>query len=477
MTTPWPHQIEARDLAIANPGFLLSHGMGSGKTYTTVLIIDKLNLQRILIFCPKSVIQTWVDEFEKHLPGKYKIFAPNKGTVTKKSEQVLEFMRDQYRWKNPAIVVLNYEAAWRSPMGPDYEKNKLVNKGVLMSIPWEMVVADECHRLASPKSNISWFATRIGAQIERRIGLTGTVLPNNALNAYAQYRFLDPRVFGKSFTLFKKKYAVMGGYENKQFLGLKREMEADFHCKLYSIAHHVKVDDVIQLPDVQHLTREAVLEPAGRKIYDQLQADFVAKVGTGEISATNAMVKLLRLQQIAGGYAQPDDGIPGVIVDNEKILVAKELFEDIPIDEPVVVFCVFRNEIIRLRQAAESTGRTTGELSGKRNDLAEWKRGELNTLIVQMRSGGVGIDLSRSRYCIYFSTGFSLGDYEQSLARTRRPGAKLNKKIFYYHIVAKDTVDEKVFTAIQKKKKAVDYILDDIKQTFAPRNQQQERAA
>jgi len=54
--------------------------------------------------------------------------------------------------------------------------------------------------------------------------------------------------------------------------------------------------------------------------------------------------------------------------------------------------------------------------------------------------------------------GFSLGDYEQSLARVHRPGQ--DRTTFYTHIITTGTVDEKVHAALEKKKKIVEAILD-----------------
>jgi len=77
---------------------------------------------------------------------------------------------------------------------------------------------------------------------------------------------------------------------------------------------------------------------------------------------------------------------------------------------------------------------------------------------VQMQAGGVGIDLSKARYCIYFSVGFSLGDYEQSLARVHRPGQK--NKVFYIHIITTNTVDEKIYAALEQKKDVINTIIN-----------------
>jgi len=99
------------------------------------------------------------------------------------------------------------------------------------------------------------------------------------------------------------------------------------------------------------------------------------------------------------------------------------------------------------------------ELSGRANDLAEWKAatgGEV--LAVQMRSGSVGIDLTRAHWCAYYSIGFSLGDYDQSLARVRRPGQI--RDVVYYHFVARGLIDERVYTALANRRDVVAEVLN-----------------
>jgi SNF2 family DNA or RNA helicase len=131
--------------------------------------------------------------------------------------------------------------------------------------------------------------------------------------------------------------------------------------------------------------------------------------------------------------------------------------DDLPVCEPVVVFCRFRCDLEEVAAACRRLGRSHSELSGVRNSLAEWQSGETSVLAVQIQSGGVGIDLTRASYCVYYSLGFSLGDYEQSLARLHRPGQ--TRCVRYYHLVAKDTVDEIVYESLRKRKEIVDGVL------------------
>ena len=86
--------------------------------------------------------------------------------------------------------------------------------------------------------------------------------------------------------------------------------------------------------------------------------------------------------------------------------------------------------------------------------------GKATVLAVQIQSGGTGIDLTRARYCVYLSAGYSLGDYEQSLARVHRPGQ--SRSVHYYHLVAQGTVDEKVYEALRNRKQVVESVLSGI---------------
>ncbi|MFA5378725.1 MAG: helicase-related protein, partial [Dehalococcoidia bacterium] len=114
-----------------------------------------------------------------------------------------------------------------------------------------------------------------------------------------------------------------------------------------------------------------------------------------------------------------------------------------------------------IKAAVEESGRTYAELSGRGNDLQAWQEGKFDVIGVQIQAGGVGISLVRARYCVYYSMGYSLGDYEQSLARVHRPGQKQN--VTYIHLVATGTVDEKVYKALQKRKQVIEDLLEGVK--------------
>ena len=83
---------------------------------------------------------------------------------------------------------------------------------------------------------------------------------------------------------------------------------------------------------------------------------------------------------------------------------------------------------------------------------------DVQVMGVQIQSGGVGIDLTRAHIAIYYSMGYSLGDYVQSLARLHRPGQ--DHPVAFFHLVASNTVDQQVYSALQSRQNVVAEILE-----------------
>jgi len=188
-------------------------------------------------------------------------------------------------------------------------------------------------------------------------------------------------------------------------------------------------------------------------------------VDDGEVTVSNALVKLLRLQQVMSGYIMDDAGNTRY-VDNSKESMLEDVLEDIDPVEPVVVFARFKEDLDRIRKIVEKREKKDGkfcvygEVSGSQKDLVEGKfPPHVDVLGVQIQSGGTGIDLTRAHFAIYYSLGFSLGDYEQSLSRVHRPGQ--TEPTTFIHLLARGTVDEKVYKALRARKQVIEFVLEE----------------
>ena len=454
---PWTHQRQgfwfaARRLGLdveerpKGGGAMLAMDMGTGKTKVVYDLMNSFSeaLTTVLVTCPKSVCKTWEEENEKHGSGAIRLLNLKEGSVKakcKKAEQFLSATTGLQR-----VVVLNHESTWREPF-----------RTFARTVLWDLLVADECHRAKSPGGKFSRFLGNNVPQFSCRLGLTGTPMPRDPMDLYAQARFLEPGIYGTNYTRFKRKYGVWGGFQNRKLIGIANE--EDLYDKLDSFCFRVKASEVLDLPPASHMKRFCELSPAESKPYQQMEEDLIADVGDGIVTAANALVRLLKLQQIVQGSITDDDGTLQRIGTTKQDLL-RDILEDLPGQEPVVVFARFRDDLDRIHEVCEGIGRGSLELSGRVDQLAEWKDGGEPILAVQIQAGGVGVDLSRSCYTIYYSPTFDMGAYEQSLARTHRPGQ--TRPTFYYHLLARGTIDTKIHQALTAKKKVVESVLSQI---------------
>ena len=452
-TIPWRHQKAAYKFCLDRfaaglRGILLAMGMGTGKSLVAIMLVLGLLARRVLIACPLRVVPVWITQFERHvgIPVIIVTLDEDTGSVARKTELAAEKMKLAQARGVPFIAVINYDSAWREPFATWANK-----------VTWDLVIADEAHRIKSPSGRASLFFKRLRLRTLHRVAMTGTPMPHGPMDIYAIFRFADITIFGPSFSAFRQKYAVMGGYQRKQITGFQRLDELE--SLMNKITFRVGAE-VLDLPPAAHVTYTCDLAGEAARIYRDLEDDFVACVRDGTVTAANAMVKLLRLQQVTGGCVPTDDGITHRIDSSKQKLLADTL-EDIGREEPVVVFCRFHADMDAIHEACDRMGYSSLELSGRRDELKRWQGGEAQVLAVQISAGGVGVDLTRARYSIYYSLSYSLGEYDQALARVHRPGQ--TRPVEHIHLVARNTVDMKIMRALEKRAEIVQSILAEIK--------------
>lgn len=452
-TKPWDHQVDAINLIRKNKSFYLMHEMGVGKSKVAIDTCTEFDCKKILIICPHKVINVWPKQFDIHSSRDVEVIPLTKGNALDKANLIENKLRTSNG--RPQAFVINFESCFRSPLGPTLDKFKRVKKtGVLIKHRWDIIIVDEAHRIKSPSGRASWQIYRLGKLNKRKLFLSGTPIPHSPLDIYAQYRALDPKIFNCNFTQFRARYAVMGGYLGKQIF--EYQNIEDLNKRMFQIAHEVLADDVLELPPKVDRELYFDLDEKIMKIYKSLENDMIAEWEHGEITADNILVKLLRLSELTCGIATMDDGRK-VIIDKSKAEVIVDFLEDISPKEPIVIYCKFTPELQLVKKMVKKSGRSVSEVSGNKNELEEWQNGVTNTLILQIDAGSEGIDLTRSRYCIYSSTGLKLGVYRQSRRRIRRPGQ--NQKVFYYHVLGNKTIDIGNMQALKEKKEIVDFFL------------------
>lgn len=458
----WPHQAAAYNFAMnCGPAAMLAMAMGTGKTKVAIDVLMNRTEPGdiVLILCPLAVVPVWGEQIDRWGAGHgagWSVSLLDRMTGAQKSAEIVRVRKEAKKQLvakaagQPVAVqrfaiVLNYDSVWRPIIRDELERTEL-----------RYVIADESHRIKQHNGQASKAVTAIGKVAEFRLALTGTPMAHSPLDIFAQYRFLDPKIFGQYWTAFKRRYAIRD--ENSMFERIVGYKETDdLKERANRIMFLLETNAVLALPEAVHTNRYCVLEPDAQRAYRDLEYRLYAAWKDNEISISNALVKVLRLQQVTGGTIKMDDGTEERVSHAKQILLT-EVLDDIDPAEPVVIFAQFRSELGDIREAAASAGRPYLELSGTNRELAEWQAATGGEVLgVQVQSGSEGVSMTRAKYCIYYSTGYSLGRYEQSIARVHRPGQDRN--VTYIHLVAAGTIDEKIQKALADRKTTIRAIL------------------
>jgi SNF2 family DNA or RNA helicase len=421
--------------------------MGAGKSRIVVDYLQNTPPGPTVILCPLKVAPVWPAEFAKYTVEQRPILLLDRGSVPARAALARE--------NTGAIVIVNYDAARMAPLNT-----------ALLSIPWQRIILDECHRIKTAGGQTSRFVARLCKPCPKIIGLSGTPLTTGQrgtggkliggwLDMYGQARAIAPQFYGTSHANYKHRY---GRWMTEPFPKLLDDLnQPEWHAKLDSFCFHVGADELAYtLPEFTDQVVPVTLPQNVLKSYRQLEDQMIAEWEDESISASNALVKQLRLQQMAGGHLQPDTGGPVEKIHDEKFDAIAELLADMTPDEKVVIFCKFRPEIRELGHRVIQAGRTPYHLIGGEDSSEQWKSSNGGVILVQISAGSEGVDLTAARYCIYCSLCHSLKDYQQSRKRLHRPGQ--TRPVTYYHIVASGTIDDDIYAALDAKESVVDSV-------------------
>lgn len=447
----WDHQAQIVERGREQRCFIIAADMGTGKSLAFIALTETDFL--IVIICPVAVGPAWEKQF-RLWDSSREVYSAYAGTSKKRMQAVTEALKPS---STRRVLITNYDWFWRKdPYQLLHKAAKVYNNQITFCM-------DECHKLKSPagKASRHMYQLSKAAPQSRRIGMSGTIMPHSPADIYAQARAIDSSFFGTSKVSFMSRFFITDQIFPSKIIG--RRDEAEFEKRLAALAYRVRADDVLDLPPALHQTLDVELPATAMKVYRGIEKHLSVEIQDGTVNTTNALTKLIRLRQVCSSYCGTDVGVRRLEEIPSKIKAIEELVSDLAADEPVAIFYTFQEESNAIREMAKRLGREYAELSGKEKTLSEWQAGEKNLIGVQLQAGGVGVDLTRSgdkpcRYVVYMSVSFSLGDYEQSLARVRRPG-QTAKCVRYYHAIAKGTIDHAVYAALQSKKGVIENVL------------------
>ncbi|EJO5348289.1 DEAD/DEAH box helicase [Clostridium botulinum] len=422
-------------------GLFLECGLGKSVITLTAIVelmYNMFDVSKVLVIAPLRVADTtWQDEIEKW--GHLKCLKLSKILGSKKN-------RIMALYKKSDIYTINRENV---PWLVDFYKNDW---------PFDMVVIDELSSFKSPSAKRFKALKKVRHKIKRIVGLTGTPAPNGLLNIWSQIYLLDGgERLGRTFTGYRNRYFHPQKYINGGIptdYTINEDAEEKIYEKISDICISMKALDYLKMPECIFNKVMVELSEKDMKLYRKLERDLLLPFEDSDVDAKNAAVLSNKLLQMASGAVYDEFGDVKLI--HDKKLDALEDLIEAANGKPVLVYYGFKHDKDRIKERFEVEEINTSE------DIAKWNDGKIQIALCHPASTGHGLNLQEGGCTIiWFSMTWSLELYQQANARLYRQGQK--HTVVIHHIIAKDTVDEKVIQALENKDTSQTALIDAVK--------------
>ena len=426
---PHNYQAYSTDFIINHKAAGLFLEQGLGKTVITltaiwILLYDYFDATKVLVIAPLRVARdTWSRECEKweHLRGL---------SISKVLGSERE--RKMALYQKADIYVINRENVEWLIKNKDWD--------------FDTVIIDELSSFKSPSSKRFRALKKVRHKIKRIVGLTGTPAPNGLLDIWSQIYLLDGgERLGRTYSGYRSRYFHPQKYINGGIptdYQINEDAEEKIYEKISDICISMKALEYLKMPECIFNKVPIELDEKEMKLYRQLERDLLLPLDDSEVDAANAAVLSNKLLQMAGGAVYDEFGDVKTI--HDKKLDALEDLIEAANGKPVLVYYGFKHERDRIKNRFD-----VGEINTS-EDIAKWNRGEMQIALCHPASTGHGLNLQDGGCTIiWFSMTWSLELYQQANARLWRQGQK--QTVVIHHIIAKNTIDERVMIALENK--------------------------
>jgi SNF2 family DNA or RNA helicase len=409
----------------------------TGKTPTSIALIQKLGTKRNLVITPASLIWNWVKEFQKWAP-EVMVYVLS-GTPKQRAKVLDNYMQER---------------------GLNFKQVLIVSKDTWKAVVWEWdtlefdtVFVDEAHYLRNYKSAQSKAVMAVNAK--RRFALTGTPTVKHATDIWAILHFLYPKKF-TSFWMFVERYFVVStDWMGHVVIGdVKPEREAELQEIVGLISVQRERSEVMAwLPEKNRIPFFVKMESKQAKIYKQMVEDFMIvddESGEELLDTSGVLAQLMRMRQIC-----LDPRLVGLDAPSAKTTALLEWLDDNR--EPVVVMSVFTSYLKLIKADVEALGLKVGMIHGEMEHkekfatAEQFQAGKLDVLLCNIKAAGVGFTLDRAETIIFTDKEWNPADNEQAEDRIVPIDESRNHSISVLTFQCQDSYDEAINKILDRK--------------------------
>lgn len=179
---------------------LLADDVGLGKTIEAGLIVSELirrrRARRILVVCPASLRQQWVDELASKFSLEFDIVDRNRSHQLRR-----RFGMDANPWRSLSRIVTSYDYLKQADVFASFKAASQTEDQA--SLPWDLLIVDEAHNLAPAPIGRESEAARLLGQLtplfEHRLFLTATPHNGHTSSFTGLLESLDPVRFSRKW--------------------------------------------------------------------------------------------------------------------------------------------------------------------------------------------------------------------------------------------------------------------------------------
>lgn len=316
--------------------------------------------------------------------------------------------------------------------------------------PFDLWIFDEIGKLKNPKSPRYKEVKKHTDRVSLVWGLNATPAPEGMQDLFTQVRIVDKgKLWGDSFYNWQRQNfypADYNGYKWKVHPASKAQLLLD----LNSLAFKVDESELKYQRSMQHSPIKVELPAKARTLYVDMKKEMSLVVNDTDITAFSAAAASMKLRQLTQGFVYDEDGV-GHVVHEEKAHALSDLIDEMN-GEPLLVAYEFSEDLEAIRKVWKNLPYLGQGISAAkaRDHVERWNKRELPVLALHPYSAGHGLNLQHggSHIC-WYALPWPLESYEQTNGRIDRQGQ--TRACFGHHIVAADTIDQRVSEALRQK--------------------------
>jgi SNF2 family DNA or RNA helicase len=438
----YEHQRRTVEFLHRAPRTLDLSDCGTGKTRAVLAEFVERRQQggsKALVFAPKGILEpTWVQEIRRWFPG-------ITWSVAHADRRWKAFQRDA------DIYLINTDAAsWCARNLPAEHWRDF---GTL--------IVDESSSFKNPDSQRSNAMRALVQHFPFRRLLSGTPCPNSITDIWHQVHLLDDgQRLGPSFWRFRDAVCepIRGaaGWQDKP-----EAQQMVFRC-INDVTIRHRFEDCLSIPPNHSYS---VMFDLPEKLMHHYQCALHSAVlrlkQERVVTRFHAVALATKLFQIASGALYTDKARHYAVLDRTRVELVMDLLRERP--HSIVAF-QWRHQRDELVRAAKGYGYSFGVLDGSVSEkdrsvvVRAFQDGGLKALFVHPRTAAHGLNLTRGTTTIWASPTYSSEAYHQLRHRIHRAGQ--TQKTETIHVLARNTIDERVYARLGTKLDAMALLLE-----------------